>query len=88
MKRILLALALSAGSIAPALAQDINSMTCADFSQQDRTGQMATIAAIQSATSQMQVSQTLMADDIFRQLTTMCTGHDDMMVADAVKQMK
>ena len=32
---------------------------------------MATIAAIQSATSQMQVSQTLMADDIFRQLTTM-----------------
>jgi hypothetical protein len=86
MNRILLALAVSALSITPALAQGVDAMTCAEFSQQTETEQMGTIAAIQSATSQMQVSQTLMANDIFRQLTTMCSGHDDMMLADIVTE--
>lgn len=87
MKRILLALALSAGSIAPVFAADFATMACKDFAAQDHTQQMATIAALQSSASQMQIGQTLMANDIFNQLTTKCTGHPDMMISDAVKGM-
>jgi hypothetical protein len=65
MKRVILALSVAVGSVAPAFAQDINAMVCSDFAKQDEAGQMATIAALQSATSQMEISQTLMADDIF-----------------------
>jgi hypothetical protein len=85
MKTILLALAVAAGSlsVAPAFAQDIDAMTCADFAMQDDAGKMATVAALQSATSQMQSSQTVMADDIFRELTTRCSGNDGMMLMEA-----
>lgn len=87
MKRILLALALSTAAAAPSFAADLTTMACKDFAAQDHTQQMGTIAALQSAASQMQISQTLMANDIFNQLTTKCTGHPDMMISDAVKDM-
>ena len=60
-------------------------MTCADFAKQDKTQQMATVAAVQAFTSQKQAGQQLMSDEIFTQLTTKCSGHDDMMLMDAMK---
>jgi len=85
MHRILLAFVAAAAMTAPAFAQTVDAMTCADFAKQDHTQQMATIAAIQAFTSQKQASQQLMSDEIFTQLTTKCQGHDDMMVMDAMK---
>ena len=85
MKRILFAFAVAAATAAPALAQTVDAMTCADFAKQDKTQQMATIAAVQAFTSQRQAGEQLMADEIFTQLTTKCTGHDDMMIMDAMK---
>ena len=63
-------------------------MTCAEFAQQDNAQQMATIAALQSAASQMQISENLMANDIHRLLTTKCAENPDMMVGEAAKGMK
>ena len=85
MQRILLALVVSAAAAAPALAQTVDAMTCADFAKQDKTQQMATVAAVQAFTSQKQAGQQLMSDEIFTQLTTKCSGHDDMMLMDAMK---
>jgi len=85
MKRVFLMLAVAATTAAPAFAQTVDSMTCADFAKQDRTGQMQTIAAVQAFTSQKQAGQQLMSDEIFTQLTTKCSGHDDMMIMDAMK---
>jgi len=85
MKRILLALAVAATTALPALAQGVDAMTCADFAKQDKTQQMATVAALQAFNSQKQASQQVMSDEIFTTLTTKCTGHDDMMIMDAMK---
>jgi len=70
---------------APAFAQTVDAMTCADFATQDSTGQTQTIAAVQAFTSQQQAGQQLMSNEIFSQLTTNCAGHDDMMIMDALK---
>ncbi len=85
MQRILLALVVAAAAAAPALAQSVDAMTCADFAKQDKTQQMATVAAVQAFTSQKQAGQQVMSDEIFTQLTTKCSGHDDMMLMDAMK---
>ena len=85
MKRALLAFAVVATTAFPALAQSVDAMTCADFAKQDQTERMQTIAAVQSFTSQTQASEQLMSNEIFTQLTTKCTGHDDLMVMDAMK---
>lgn len=85
MKRTCLAIAVAAAMAAPGFAQTVDAMTCADFAKQDHTQQMQTIAAVQTATSQMQASQNLQSDEIFSQLITKCSGHDDMMVMDALK---
>ncbi len=85
MKRTILALGVMACVSAPAFAQGVDAMTCADFAKQDHTQQMATIAALQAFNSQKQSSQQVMSDEIFATLTTKCTGHDDMMVMDAMK---
>ncbi len=85
MRSLLLALAVAAASAVPALAQSVDTMTCAQFAAQDHTQQMQTIAAVQAFTSQQTTSQQLMSDEIFSQLTTKCSGHDDMMVTDALK---
>ena len=85
MKRVLLAIAIAAATTAPALAQTVDAMTCADSAKQDHTQQMSTIAAVQAFTSQKQAGQQLMSDEIFTQLTTKCQGHDDMMVMDGLK---
>ena len=83
--RILLALALAGAAAGPVFAQGVDAMTCAEFAKQDHTQQMATVAAIQAFTSQKQAGQQVMSDEIFTTLTTKCTGHDDMMVMDALK---
>jgi hypothetical protein len=85
MKRFLFVLASAAVTAAPAFAQTVDSMTCAEFAKQDRTQQMQTVAAVQAFTSQKQAGQQLMSDEIFAQLTTKCAGHDDMMLTDAMK---
>ena len=85
MKRIFLAFAVAAATAVPALAQTVDAMTCADFAKQDNTAQMATIAALQAFASQQQAGEQLMSNEIFAQLTTKCTGHDDMMLTEAMK---
>jgi hypothetical protein len=85
MRGTLLTLALAAAAGMPALAQTVDTMTCADFAKQDHTQQMATVAALQAFTSQKQAGQQLMSDEIFTQLSTKCAGHGDMMVMDAMK---
>ncbi len=85
MKRALLAFGFAALMGAPAFAQTVDAMTCAQFAKQDHTQQMATIAQVQAFTSQKQSGQQLMADEIFSQLTTKCQGNDDMMLMDAMK---
>ena len=85
MKRLFAILAVAAATAAPAFAQTVDAMTCADFAMQDSTGQTQTIAAVQAFTSQQQAGQQLMSNEIFSQLTTNCAGHDDMMIMDALK---
>ena len=85
MKRMMLALAVVACSSSPLLAQTVDAMTCAEFSKQDKTQQMATIAQVQAFTSQKQSGMQLKSDQIFAQLSTKCQGHDDMMLMDAMK---
>ena len=85
MRRILLAMGVAALLGAPAFAQGVDAMTCAEFAKQDHTQQMATVAALQAFTSQKQAGQQVMSDEIFTTLTTKCSGHDDMMVTDALK---
>ena len=85
MKSALLALGVAACMSAPVFAQGVDAMTCAEFAKQDHTQQMATVAAVQAFTSQMQAGQQVMSDEIFTTLSTKCTGHDDMMIMDALK---
>ncbi len=85
MRGTLIAFGVAALLAAPAFAQGVDAMTCAEFAKQDHTQQMATIAALQAFNSQKQSSQQVMSDEIFTTLTTKCSGHDDMMVTDAMK---
>ena len=85
MKLTLSAAGIAALMAAPTFAQGVDAMTCAEFAKHDHTQQMARVAAIQAFTSQKQAGQQVMSDEIFTTLTTKCTGHDDMMVMDALK---
>ena len=83
--RILSALAIAVAAAVPALAQGVDAMTCADYANQNDTEKMQTVAAVQAFTSQQQGAEQLMANEIFRELTTKCQGHDDMKLIDAMK---
>ncbi len=83
MKRILMAAGLACAFSAPAFAQ--MEVTCGDYSAMDNAGQMETIAAIESETSDMMKEHSLTADMIHEKLAADCKDQVDMMVIDVVK---
>ena len=85
MQRILLALVVTAAAAAPALAQsrgrhDLRRLRQAGQDPADGHGRGGS-----GLHRQKQAGQQLMSDEIFTQLTTKCSGHDDMMLMDAMK---
>lgn len=86
MKNLILAAAFGCACTAPAFAQDAAAIACLEYSKLDNAKQMAVIAALDSATSEM--GGKLTADQIYAGLSTECTAHPDKLVSDAVKELK
>lgn len=71
---------------APAFAQE--EVTCGDYSAMDNTRQMATIAEIESLTSEMSKENQLTPDAIHEKLAADCKDKVDLLVIDLVKGYK
>jgi len=71
---------------APGFAQE--TVTCGDYSAMDSAQQMATIAGIESLTSEMAHSDALTADAIHEKLAADCKDKVDVLVIDLVKGYK
>ncbi len=84
MKRMLLTAALVCGFAAPVFAQ-AEMVTCGDYSMMDNAKQMETIAALESATSEMAKEDQLTADAMHDKLAAACKDQVDMLVIDVVK---
>lgn len=83
MKRILMTAGLACVLGAPAFAQ--MEVTCGDFSAMDNAGQMETIAALESETSEMMKENQLTADQLHEKLAADCKDKVDVLVIDVVK---
>lgn len=83
MKRILITAGIVCALGAPAFAQ--MEVTCGDYSAMDNAGQMETIAALESETSDMMKENQLTADDIHEKLAADCKDKVDVLVIDVVK---
>lgn len=87
MKNLILAAILAGACTAPAFAQDAAAaIACLEYSQMDNAHQMAVIADLDSATSEM--GGKITADQIYTGLSTECTANPDKLVIDAVKDIK
>ncbi|MFO1104809.1 MAG: hypothetical protein U1E34_01815 [Amaricoccus sp.] len=86
MKALFLTTAVVLGASAVgAFAQEV---TCGDFSLMDKTQKMATIASIDSETSQMSKNTALTPDEIFTKLEADCKDKVDVLVIEIVKGYK
>ena len=83
MKRILISAGLACLLGAPVFAQE--EVTCGDYSAMDNAGQMETIAALESATSEMTKENQLTADQLHEKLAADCKDQVDVLVIDVVK---
>jgi hypothetical protein len=86
MKKFLIATAIATGFAASAFAQEGERMLCSEYSALDNAGQMAVVAAVESAVSEMDLSQELTSAEIHGGLVDNCTEHPDMIVVDVVKE--
>jgi hypothetical protein len=85
MKRIVIAAAVVAAFAMPAFAQP-EEIVCDDFLGLDNAAQMAALAEIQTAASEMQAGgQAMTADEIHERLTADCKSQPDALVIEVYK---
>lgn len=85
MKRIVLAAALAGAFAAPAFAQDMAEMVCAEYSSLDNAGQMAMLAELEAQLGEGTGNMT--SSELSTMLSAECTAHPDKLLTDAAKEM-
>lgn len=89
MKHLIAAAAIAlSGMAAPVLAQDLATMSCADFGTKDNAGQMAMMAELDSLNKQSGGSVEMSSVELNAKLHSDCTANPDMLVIDAWKKIK
>lgn len=68
----------------PALAQDLETLTCLEYGEMDNAGQMAMVAELEAAASQMDTQMT--SAEIQDALTEHCGGAPEVLVIDVLDQ--
>jgi hypothetical protein len=88
MKRILAVAALVGSFALPAFAQP-ETIVCDDYLGMDNTQQMAAIAEIETAASEMAAgADTMTADQIHERLAADCKSQPDALIVEIVKEAK